>query len=261
MHPAVDVVGCIGGAGTREVACRCQGAGCPRRGWAAQRRAPGAGDARRAVSDAAWRVAGALCAGSPGLCGFARGAVHRPRERAPGARGGLRLRAGCGLRARSGRDSRDRPGRSKRPKQPVCGSSRGAFPTGITIDTVGRFGYRLLVTSFAAGKTTLYAFDCRGRTRVVAAGAPHVEGGIEVAPGTFGRYGGTLIAVSEVSGRIYSLVPAVVFASSPNRDFPPAGTSGSNPLASSRRISGASAPRTSRIWEPRAHRRAGRTTC
>jgi hypothetical protein len=83
----------------------------------------------------------------------------------------------------------------------------GAFPTGITIDTVGRFGYRLLVTSFAAGKTTLHAFDCRGRARAVAAGAPHVEGGIAVAPRTFGRYGGTLIAVSEVSGRIYSFGP------------------------------------------------------
>jgi hypothetical protein len=44
----------------------------------------------------------------------------------------------------------------------------GAFPSGITIDTVGSFGYRLLVTSFAAGTTTLTAFDCRGHARVVA---------------------------------------------------------------------------------------------
>ena len=97
----------------------------------------------------------------------------------------------------------DRSGRSSRfADLPV-----GAFPTGITVDTVGRFGYRLLVTSFAAGKTTLHAFDCRGRARAVAAGAPHVEGGIAVAPRTFGRFGGTLIAVSEVSGRIYSFGP------------------------------------------------------
>ena len=83
----------------------------------------------------------------------------------------------------------------------------GAFPTGITVDTVGRFGYRLLVTSFAVGKTTLHEFDCRGRARAVAGGAPHVEGGIAVAPRTFGRFGGTLIAVSEVTGRIYSFGP------------------------------------------------------
>jgi hypothetical protein len=83
----------------------------------------------------------------------------------------------------------------------------GAFPTGITSDTVGLFGYRLLVTSFATGTTTLYAFDCRGRARVVATGAPHVEGGIAVAPRTFGRFGGALIAADEVTGRIYALGP------------------------------------------------------
>jgi hypothetical protein len=83
----------------------------------------------------------------------------------------------------------------------------GAFPSGITIDTVGSFGYRLLVTSVAAGKTTLTAFDCRGRARVVATGAPHVEGGIAVAPRTFGRFGSKLIAPDEVTGRIYAFGP------------------------------------------------------
>jgi hypothetical protein len=83
----------------------------------------------------------------------------------------------------------------------------GAFPTGITIDTVGLFGYRLLVTSFASGTTTLNAFDCRGRARVVATGAPHVEGGIAVAPRTFGRFGGKLIAADELAGRIYAFGP------------------------------------------------------
>jgi hypothetical protein len=80
----------------------------------------------------------------------------------------------------------------------------GAFPAGITFDTVGLFGYRLLVASFAEGTTTLYAFDCRGRAGVVATGAPHVEGGIAVAPRTFGRFGGKLIAVDELTGRIYA---------------------------------------------------------
>jgi hypothetical protein len=80
----------------------------------------------------------------------------------------------------------------------------GAFPAGITIDTVGFFGYRLLVTAFAAGTTTLHAFDCRGTGRVVVSGAPHVEGGIAVAPRTFGRFGGKLIAADELTGRIYA---------------------------------------------------------
>jgi hypothetical protein len=83
----------------------------------------------------------------------------------------------------------------------------GAFPAGITIDTVGLFGYRLLVTSFATGTTTLHAFDCRGSAWVVATGAPHVEGGIAVAPRTFGGFGGKLIAADEVTGRIYAFGP------------------------------------------------------
>ena len=83
----------------------------------------------------------------------------------------------------------------------------GAFPAGITIDTVGLFGYRLLVTSFATGATMLHAFDCDGTARVVASGAPHVEGGIAVAPSTFGRFGGKLIAADELTGRIYAFGP------------------------------------------------------
>jgi hypothetical protein len=83
----------------------------------------------------------------------------------------------------------------------------GAFPSGITIDTIGSFGYRLLVTTFAAGTTRLTALDCRGRARVVATGAVHVEGGIAVAPRSFGGYAGNLIAADEVTGRIYAFGP------------------------------------------------------
>lgn len=80
----------------------------------------------------------------------------------------------------------------------------GAFPSGITFDRVGLFGYRLLVTAVIAEKSTLYAIDCRGRPTVVASGAPHVEGGITVAPSSFGRFGGDLIAADENSGRIFA---------------------------------------------------------
>jgi hypothetical protein len=140
-------------------------------------------------------------AGSPGEAYLALGSGHR----VPGA--------GCAFRrdvifaldpdatpgiVRVGRD-----GHSSR----FVDLPAGAFPSGITIDTVGSFGYRLLVTSFAAGKTTLTAFDCRGRARVVATGAPHVEGGIAVAPRTFGRFESKLIAPDEVTGRIYAFGP------------------------------------------------------
>ena len=179
IHRAVDVVRRVGGADAREVASRREGAGRLGRGWPTRRRTSGARDARWAVPDAAWRVSSALCPRSSRLSRVARGAVHRPRDGPPGSRRGLRLRAGCGLRARPGRDSWDRPRGSERPEQPVCRSPcQGRSQPGSPIDTVGRFGYRLLVTSFASGTTTLRAFDCRGRARAIAAGAPHVEGGI-----------------------------------------------------------------------------------
>jgi hypothetical protein len=80
----------------------------------------------------------------------------------------------------------------------------GSFPSTIAYDTVGRFGFRLLVTTTASGQTTLYAIDCRAKARVLASGAPLVEGGSTVAPRTFGRFGGKLIAADEFTGRIYA---------------------------------------------------------
>lgn len=78
----------------------------------------------------------------------------------------------------------------------------GSFPNGITFDTVGRFGFRLLVTATVSGSTTLHAIDCRGRDRVVVSGAPVVEGGIAVSPVSFRPFGGLLIAPDEFTGRI-----------------------------------------------------------
>jgi hypothetical protein len=82
-----------------------------------------------------------------------------------------------------------------------------ALPSGIAFDLVGRFGYRLLVTAVVAGKTTLYAIDCLGGRTVVARDAPRVEGGIAVAPSSFGRFGGDLVAPDEHSGRIFAFSP------------------------------------------------------
>jgi hypothetical protein len=80
---------------------------------------------------------------------------------------------------------------------------------GITFDLIGRFGHRLLVTTYAkkAGATTVSAIDCRGRVTVLTHHAPRVEGGIAVAPSSFGRYAGDLIAPDELTGNIYAISP------------------------------------------------------
>jgi hypothetical protein len=80
--------------------------------------------------------------------------------------------------------------------------------TGIASDSTGRFGHRLLVTRRTFGRTTLFAVDCHGRVRTITREAPSVEGGIVVAPASFGRFGGDLIAPDELSGRILAIAPS-----------------------------------------------------
>jgi hypothetical protein len=84
----------------------------------------------------------------------------------------------------------------------------GRFLSGIAFDSTGRFGHRLLVTAGSGGRTTVFGIGCDGRLSTIVAGAPAVEGGITVAPATFGRYGGDLIAADESSGRVYAVDPA-----------------------------------------------------
>jgi hypothetical protein len=79
---------------------------------------------------------------------------------------------------------------------------------GIAFDTTGRFGHRLLVTRVNAGATTVFAIDCRGHARTITQSAPVAEGGIVVAPASFGRFGGQLIAPDELSGRIFAIAPS-----------------------------------------------------
>jgi hypothetical protein len=85
---------------------------------------------------------------------------------------------------------------------------QGRFLSGIAFDGTGRFGHRLLVTAGSGGRTTVFGIGCDGRLSIIAAGAPAVEGGIVVAPATFGRFGGDLIAADETSGRVYAVDPA-----------------------------------------------------
>jgi len=78
--------------------------------------------------------------------------------------------------------------------------------SGITFDTGGAFGYRILVTGTAgAGKSEVAAVDCAGTVTVITRAAPTVEGGLDIAPSSFGAFGGMLIAPDELSGNIYAI--------------------------------------------------------
>ena len=83
----------------------------------------------------------------------------------------------------------------------------GGLIDGITFDGTGGFGHRLLVTINHGSTTTLNAIDCRGRVATITATAPRVEGGIAVAPRTFGRFAGDLIAPDENGGRVFAITP------------------------------------------------------
>jgi hypothetical protein len=78
---------------------------------------------------------------------------------------------------------------------------------GIAFDTTGRFDHRLLVTVSGSGHTTVYAVGCHGGVHTITRAAPTVEGGIAVAPATFGRFAGDLIAPDELSGKIWAITP------------------------------------------------------
>jgi len=84
----------------------------------------------------------------------------------------------------------------------------GRFLSGIAYDSTGRFGHRLLVTAGSGGRTTVFGIGCDGRASVVAAGAPALEGGIVVAPASFGKFGGDLIAPDEGNGQLYAVDPS-----------------------------------------------------
>ena len=80
--------------------------------------------------------------------------------------------------------------------------------SGVTLDTVGGFGHRLLVIGRAGhNKTQISAIDCRGVVTFIGTVRTGLEGGIAVAPRGFGAYGGQLLAANEVNGSIYAISP------------------------------------------------------
>lgn len=80
-------------------------------------------------------------------------------------------------------------------------------PNGIAFDKVGFFGRRLLVTGSTNGKGQVAAIDCSGAVKMIMTAGPVIEGGVEVAPPTFGEFAGSLIAPDELSGVIWAIAP------------------------------------------------------
>ena len=78
---------------------------------------------------------------------------------------------------------------------------------GIAFDETGGFGHRLLVTTTDGARTTVDAIDSQGAVTTITRDAPHMEGGIAVAPPTFGRFAGDLILPDENSGKIFAVTP------------------------------------------------------
>lgn len=79
---------------------------------------------------------------------------------------------------------------------------------GIAFDTAGAFDHRLLLTAPVSGaRTEVLAVDCKGGVQVLTTSAPQVEGGMEVAPESFGAFAGSLIAPDESSGLIWAIAP------------------------------------------------------
>jgi hypothetical protein len=95
-------------------------------------------------------------------------------------------------------------GRARR----FAGLPAASSPGGITFDSTGHFGHKLLVTARSHGATTVLAIDCGGRIHTITTHAPAMEGGVVVAPASFGRFGGDLITPSETSGRVYAISPS-----------------------------------------------------
>ena len=127
----------------------------------------------------------------------------------------------------------------------------GVRPDGIAFDDVGRFGYRLLVTATARGGTTVFGVDCAGRVTTIASHAPRVEGGIAVAPLSFGSFGGDLVAPDETTGRVWAIGPGGKTRLIARSPLPAAATSEWKAPPSSRPASAGTGRRT---WPIAAHR-------
>jgi hypothetical protein len=136
---------------------------------------------------------------------------------------------------------------------------RTLTPTGITFDTTGHFGHALLVAARGRAATAVLAIGCTGRARAITAHAPAIEGGIAVAPASFGRYGGDLVAAGEASGRIFAVAPDGAVVTLAASGLPSGAISAWRPPASCRPGSWAATLPTSPTATPGVTGTQGRT--
>ncbi|MBV9170038.1 MAG: hypothetical protein JOZ81_08135 [Chloroflexi bacterium] len=78
---------------------------------------------------------------------------------------------------------------------------------GIAFDTVGSFGYRVLVTGSAHNQEAVFGVDCQGAVTTLSNDVPTMEGGFAVAPQSFGSFAGDLIGADENTGQIWAIAP------------------------------------------------------
>jgi hypothetical protein len=197
------------------------GAGPPGR-WSQFLHVPGVVDLAGPHGDGSFTVAAA-----GRLFILSRGGALRPFARGPGGystalgpepyitlAGDDRV-AGARCSFSSGTTFALQPG--KRPGVILIGADGGArrfvslpatlAPDGITFDSAGRFGHKLIVTARNHTGTSVLAIDCAGGIRAITTHAPVVEGGITMAPASFGRYGGDLVAPNESTGQVFAIGP------------------------------------------------------
>ena len=156
-----------------------------------------------------FRPGGALSAFARGPNGYRAGAGDEPyialapdgRQRGAGCSFGPDAVYALSLGSQPGVVMVDKYGRGRR----FADLPTGETPKGIAFDEVGRFGHSLLVTGADHGKTDVFALDCRGRVRTLTRAAPRLEGGIVIAPRSFRRYAGQLIAPDENSGKVIAI--------------------------------------------------------
>jgi hypothetical protein len=215
LAAALALAACSSGAGSAE-------GPLPSGRWVRFRHVPGAVDLAGPRGDGSFTVAAAgrlsVLSRSGGLRPFARGprgysTAVGPEPYITLAGGGRDAGAGCAFP--SGTIFALEPG--QRPGIIVIGADGRArrfaslpatlAPDGITFDSTGHFGHELIVTARGQAGTTVLGVGCAGGIRSIATHAPAMEGGIAVAPASFGRYGGDLIAPNETSGRIYAITP------------------------------------------------------
>jgi hypothetical protein len=81
------------------------------------------------------------------------------------------------------------------------------FLSGIALDNQDTFGGQLLVSGSRGDRNFIFGIDRAGAVSVITDQAPKLEGGLAVAPKSFGRCAGALIGPDELTDQIWAVWP------------------------------------------------------